>query len=180
MLKLISIEFKKYNLNNEQISMLSIKDIFNFIEKKINFEKLKLTINNNKKKYIINKKCDLPNLILSNNDFQKFELMEDEPNFVGDKTCDGNILFVKNLREKKLLDGKIIIINSADPGYDWIFNYKIKGLITKFGGVNSHMAIRCAELNLSAAIGGGEKIFLDLTNSSKIILNPKNKSLEVL
>ena len=78
------------------------------------------------------------------------------------------------------LDGKIIIINSADPGYDWIFNYKIKGLITKFGGVNSHMTIRCAELNLPAAIGVGEKIFLDLKNSYKIILIPKNKTLETL
>ena len=96
-LKLVSIEFKKYNLNNEQISMLSIKDIFNFIEKKINFKKLKFTINKNRKKYNINKKCDLPNLILSNNDFQKFELMTDEPNFVGDKTCIGNIIFVKNI-----------------------------------------------------------------------------------
>ena len=30
---------------------------------------------------------------------------------------------------------------------------KIKGLITKYGGVNSHMAIRCAELSVPAAIG---------------------------
>ena len=39
----------------------------------------------------------------------------------------------------------IICIENADPGYDFIFNYKIKGLITKFGGSNSHMAIRCLE-----------------------------------
>ena len=32
-------------------------------------------------------------------------------------------------------------------------------LITKYGGANSHMAIRCSELNIPAAIGVGEKNF---------------------
>ena len=54
---------------------------------------------------------------------------------------------------------KIIMIDSADPGFDWIFNCKIVGLITKFGGTNSHMAIRCAELNLPSLIGVGERNF---------------------
>ena len=32
-----------------------------------------------------------------------------------------------------------------------------QALITKYGGVNSHMAIRCAEFNIPAAIGCGEQ-----------------------
>lgn len=36
-----------------------------------------------------------------------------------------------------------------------IFGYKIKGLITKYGGMASHMAIRCLEIKISAAIGCG-------------------------
>ena len=36
------------------------------------------------------------------------------------------------------------------------FFKNISGLITKNGGVNSHMAIRCQELNIPAAIGIGE------------------------
>ena len=28
------------------------------------------------------------------------------------------------------------MIENADPGYDYIFNYSIKGLITKYGGSN--------------------------------------------
>ena len=50
-------------------------------------------------------------------------------------------------------------IDKADPGYDWIFTRGIRGLITKYGGVASHMAIRCAEFEIPAAIGCGEKIF---------------------
>ena len=48
------------------------------------------------------------------------------------------------------------MIENADPGYDWIFLHKIRGFITKYGGLNSHMAIRAAELGIPAAIGTGE------------------------
>ena len=58
-----------------------------------------------------------------------------------------------------MVDGKIVLIESADPGYDWIFSRPICGLITRYGGANSHMAIRCAEFELPAAIGCGEQIF---------------------
>ena len=47
----------------------------------------------------------------------------------------------------------------ADPGFDWIFSKDIKGLVTKYGGSNSHMAIRCAEFNIPAAIGCGDQIY---------------------
>ena len=69
------------------------------------------------------------------------------------------------IRNFNKLDNKIIFIENADPGYDWIFAYKIKALVTKFGGINSHMAIRCSELSIPAVIGCGEQIYLNLTNS---------------
>ncbi len=56
-------------------------------------------------------------------------------------------------------EGKILFIESSDPGYDYIFGYNIGALITKYGGVNSHMAIRCAELGVPAIIGAGEKLY---------------------
>ena len=52
-----------------------------------------------------------------------------------------------------------ILIENADPGFDWIFSRGIGGLITKFGGSNSHMAIRCSEFALPAAIGCGEQLY---------------------
>ena len=39
------------------------------------------------------------------------------------------------------------------------------------------MAIRCAELNIPAAIGVGEDIFNDLKKSDKISLDCKNKKI---
>ena len=56
----------------------------------------------------------------------------------------------------------VICIENADPGFDYLFNKKIHGLITKYGGLNSHMAIRCAELNLPALIGVGEKNYNEI------------------
>jgi phosphoenolpyruvate-protein kinase (PTS system EI component) len=72
------------------------------------------------------------------------------------------------------------LIESADPGYDWIFGKNPSGLITKYGGAASHMAIRCAELNLPAAIGCGEILFNKLRISSKIDLDCRQKGITIL
>ena len=42
------------------------------------------------------------------------------------------------------------------------------------------MSIRCAELNLTAAIGVGEKIYFNLKNSNKAIIDPKNRILNTI
>ncbi|GAA3085247.1 hypothetical protein GCM10020000_84700 [Streptomyces olivoverticillatus] len=56
-------------------------------------------------------------------------------------------------------EGAIALISSADPGYDWLFARGIKGLVTAFGGANSHMAIRALELGIPAVIGVGEALY---------------------
>lgn len=55
--------------------------------------------------------------------------------------------------------GRIAVISAADPGFDWIFTKRVKGLLTAFGGANSHMAIRALELGIPAAIGVGQEQF---------------------
>ena len=72
------------------------------------------------------------------------------------------------------------MIENADPVYDWIFTRSIAGLITKYGGVASHMSIRCAELGLPAAIGCGEIFYENLIKSSKILLDCKNEHIIIL
>mgnify|MGYP003314205154 CR=1 FL=1 len=56
-------------------------------------------------------------------------------------------------------------------GFDWIFTRNIIGLVSQYGGANSHMAIRCAEFGLPAAIGCGERTFERLVGARKIELN---------
>ena len=71
--------------------------------------------------------------------------------------------------QNQSIANKIVMIKSSDPGFDWIFTYKIAGLVTMYGGANSHMAIRCAEFNIPAAIGCGNSIYDQLVNENTII-----------
>ena len=176
-LKLISKELNKTKLTNHDISMLSINDIMKYLSNEINIHDLRNKIKRNYKNYCYDLMCDMPNIITSKKNFKQFELLLDEPNFVGEKIVNSKIIRIFKLEDNKVLKNKIILIDSADPGFDWVFSHKITGLITKFGGTNSHMAIRCAELNLPAAIGVGEKIFQNLCQSSRVYLDPKNKIL---
>ena len=72
------------------------------------------------------------------------------------------------------------MVESADPGYDWIFSHGIGGFITKYGGANSHMAIRAAELGLPAAIGVGDKLFNKLSKSNKIKIDCVNHNIIII
>jgi hypothetical protein len=93
------------------------------------------------------------------------------PNFVTTLRVEGQIAVLDNQGSDAPLLGKIVCIESGDPGYDWMFTRGIAGLITKFGGSNSHMAIRCAEFGLPAAIGCGEHLFDALVVAGRVELN---------
>ena len=67
------------------------------------------------------------------------------------------------------LEGRVILIPNADPGFDWLFSHKIAGLITAWGGANSHMAIRAGELGLPAVVGVGEHRFANLKRHSRYL-----------
>ena len=78
------------------------------------------------------------------------------------------------------LAGKIVLVADADPGYDWLFARGIAGLITMYGGVNSHMAIRAAEFELPAAIGVGELRFERLRQARRIDLDCASRQILVM
>ena len=61
----------------------------------------------------------------------------------------------------------------CNSGYDFVFSHKINGLITAFGGPNSHMSIRCNEFGIPAAIGIGDKKFQQLINNDTLFLDCK-------
>jgi glutamine kinase len=112
----------------------------------------------------------LPHLILEPDDLDVVRLPEGRPNFVTNHsvTCPARHLADASPDD---ISGAIVLIESADPGFDWIFSRDIAGLITKYGGANSHMAIRCAEFGLPAAVGCGESLFQRLEDAAVIELN---------
>ena len=84
------------------------------------------------------------------------------------------------VKKENELSGKILFIESADPGYDWIFSQNIAGFITKYGGCNSHMAIRAGELNLPAVIGAGELLYQKWSKSKSLLINCANKKVDII
>lgn len=99
----------------------------------------------------------LPSIIVKPEEVYSFYLLEEEPNFITQKAVVGEVVVVD--KTEKQMENKIAFIKAADPGYDYLFSKNIGGLVTQFGGANSHMAIRCAELGIPAVIGVGERNF---------------------
>ena len=58
-----------------------------------------------------------------------------------------------------------------------LFACGIGGLITAWGGANSHLAIRCAEYGLSAAVGCGEAVFAQAATATRARLDPEGGAL---
>ncbi len=123
----------------------------------------------------------LPPLISTAEDFFSFEIPSNRPNFVSKKRA---VAPVANLTESARptgdFTGKIVLILQADPGYDWLFGKGIAGLVTAYGGANSHMTIRAAELNLPAAIGVGENLLAKLATAKIIDLDCIAKRINVV
>lgn len=122
---------------------------------------------------------DLPELIFDVDDMFCFERRRSQPNFVTTKVIEAPGLYWSTDCTSDL-SGKIICITQADPGYDWLFVHGIVGLVTQYGGANSHMAIRSAELGLPAAIGVGERIFESLRHGRRIRLDCNTRKIEVV
>ena len=125
----------------------------------------------NEKKYLASKSLRLPQVIYDLAGVKIVPFQVNTPNFISRKKVQSKKIFLNTRNYNLKLKDKIVMIENADPGFDWIFSQKISGLITKYGGVNSHMAIRCAELGIPAAIGCGEQKFEKLKNLKIIYLD---------
>jgi len=146
------------------------------------FEKeIKRKIEYNKKYHSLTEKIKLPDLILDINDVFCFYNTKAKPNFVSNK---GEIIApvyeILDIPAPEEIYGKIAVIENADPGYDWLFSCGIAGLITKYGGVASHMAIRAAEFSLPAAIGCGEDLYNKVKGAKVLSLDCHNHQIKVI
>jgi hypothetical protein len=119
----------------------------------------------------------LPPVITRPEDVWAFEWPDATPNFITQKCVTAPVMGTK---DREGLAGAIVCIPNADPGYDWLFAYPIAGLITAWGGVNSHMAIRAGELGLPAVIGAGEMFYRRWSGARRLHLDCAGKRVEVL
>lgn len=160
-LRLIAEMGVKYDVSLDDISYLDVTTIlklYSSLDHRNLKDILLADISTNRTLHRHTRAVKLPSLIRTPTDVYGFFLAPETPNFVTlgrvvAETADETLLTTDQIC------GKIVFIPSADPGYDFLFTRRIAGLVTQFGGANSHMAIRCAELGIPAIIGAGEKNF---------------------
>lgn len=138
---------------------------------------LSSSIEQGRARYEQSLKISLPPLITCPDDVWAFELPEASPNFITQKAVTAH---VARYSEGEALTGAIICIPNADPGFDWLFSYPIAGLITTWGGANSHMAIRAGELGLPAIIGAGDILYTRWSAAKKLHLDCGVQRVDVL
>ncbi len=121
-------------------------------------------------------KISLPPLIVRPEDVWAFEWPETSPNFISQKQVTAPVVGCEN---PERLAGAIVCIPNADPGFDWLFAYPIAGLITAWGGTNSHMAIRAGEMGLPAVIGAGEVLYRRWSHAARLQLDCAGRRVEI-
>jgi phosphohistidine swiveling domain-containing protein len=129
--------------------------------------------------HLLSQAVCLPGQLNADSDVSCFEQDDAEPNFVTNGAVQAEVVVAP---ESPSVDvaGKLVLIPTADPGYDWMLARSIAGLITMYGGANSHMAVRAAELGLPAAIGVGETRFNALASATVVSLDCSSRTIEIL
>jgi hypothetical protein len=135
------------------------------------------SIEQGKARYAETLKISLPPLIAKPEDVWAFECPETAPNFITQKQVTAPVV---GCDAREQLAGALVCIPNADPGFDWLFAYPIAGLITAWGGANSHMAIRAGELGLPAVIGAGEVLYRRWSSAQRLHLDCAGRRVEVL
>jgi glutamine kinase len=108
------------------------------------------------RRYEVERVLRLPALLSADDNLSVVRCAPGEPNFIGRGVIEARIVEVtRQTRPVKVPLHCIIAIESADPGFDWIFARAPAAIVTGYGGPNSHMAIRCAELHCPAVLGLG-------------------------
>ena len=155
-LRLIGEVGADFGLNKNDLSFCEIGVFIKAFSASLHIEGLILeSIARNKAEFLKQDGLLMPSIISNPNDIYSFYEMDSMPNFITQKRIKAEVLRLDSKTQD--LSGKIICLQQADPGFDWIFSHNIAGLLTRFGGANSHMAIRANELGLPAVIGCGEK-----------------------
>jgi hypothetical protein len=173
---------KNYSITIDDLSYLPIERLA-LIEKNKNIgdkKDLVREIKISKRQHKIYTSIRLPQLIMDANHAVVIPFQVSSPNFITNKIIEAPIIYIQNFETINNLDNKIVLIESADPGYDWLFTTKFIGLLTKYGGANSHMAIRCAELKIPAAIGCGEELFEHVKKYKQVHLNCSSSIIQTI
>ena len=174
MLELIGYFGERNGLSRDEMSHVSIGDVLNVLtysSEGSSEERLRRIAEEGAERHALSVAIRLPQVLFDEAGVHIVPFQVSHPNFITHKKITTACVCLAVGQTAAALKGKIVLVENADPGFDWIFAQQIGGLITKYGGANSHMAIRCAEFGIPAAIGCGEQRFEVLMKASQILLD---------
>ncbi len=167
-----------HGLTREDLSFIEIDQLIDFSSNNDPVPFALEVVNANSLQYKKYELLKLPDVLSEKTNLGWVEPAVVIPNYITNKYVTGPIKVLNTLHEiNSNIDGKIVCIESADPGFDWIFLYDVKGLVTKFGGSNSHMSIRCAEFGIPAAIGCGSEYFDKIQQRHFVTIDCENQQI---
>ncbi len=171
----------RYGFCRDDLSYLDIRtvlDLYADLDHRDLADILGRDMETNRAYHQLTRNVRLPHLLLDPGDVYEFDLPAGQPNFVTISMVEADVVPEEDFGRG--IAGRIAFIASADPGYDWIFAKKPAGLVTMYGGANSHMAIRCAELGLPAVIGAGEANFRRWMTASRLWISCLEQKVRVI
>ena len=117
-------------------------------------------------------------VLRSTADLLRFDSLGTQPNFVGIAPRHGPLRVLDHGHPEQHVErGDVVAVRHADPGFDWLFERGIAGLLTAWGGAHSHMGIRCAEHGVPAALGCGEAVWAQAQRAASVRIDPMQAAL---
>ncbi|MBI4995410.1 MAG: pyruvate phosphate dikinase [Rhodocyclales bacterium] len=174
MLELIAAFGERHGLSREEMSHVPLQQLLDVALASADAlieERLRSVAEREAERHALTSAIRLPQVLFDEAGVHVVPFQVSQPNFITALKVTAEVVCLDARHTGPELDGRIVLIENADPGYDWIFAQRIAGLVTKYGGANSHMAIRCAEFGIPAAIGCGEQRFEAFLQANRLSLD---------
>lgn len=168
-----------HGLDRDQLSFAQITD-FTSGYADIDRKRLHQAIAHNRSRWYETQLVRTPSIICQPQDLFGHRVHWCNPNFITRSATHARVAHVLPGQLAPDIEGCIVLIENADPGFDWIFTHRIAGFITAYGGENSHMSIRAREFAIPAAIGVGDTRFKTLLAATSLLLDCAERRIQVL
>jgi hypothetical protein len=168
---------EKLGHSPDDVAFWRLGDVRGLIEGSLSPARLRDRVEVRRERYAVTQRVHLPATMADPLEVHCFTTEPGQPTYVGTGTATGQVRL--DPRPGDDLDG-IVVLTSADPGFEWLFSRPVKGIVTLYGGANSHMAVRCAEAGVPAAMGVGQTIYDQLTSAHVVRLDCAAQTIEVV